>query len=124
MIQDVGRTICVYAFDCIKHLWVFIGKHRAHYKDISTVFFLSAKNKDAEYKLISLGTDRAMTEYDIGNSSEEYLEVLSLDRVEQTAIPLTGIEWPTPKGLDPVECRTNLPLILIATDEVTTLSST
>lgn len=59
-----------------------------------------------------------MVEYDIKESSEEYLEVFSLDRVDQTAVPLAGIVWPTPKYLDPEECRSDLPMVLVANDEV------
>lgn len=59
-----------------------------------------------------------MVEYDINSSSAEYLEVFSLDRVDQTAVPLAGIVWPTPKHLDPEECRSNMPLILVANDQV------
>lgn len=116
--QDVGRTIAVYKYDCVKFEWQFIGKHRAHYKNITAAFFLPKKNDDGEYKVVSIGADRIMVEYDIGKSSEEYLEIFSLDRIEQAAVPLTGIPWPTPKDQDPEEQRTNLPLIMIADNEV------
>ncbi|OWR40975.1 putative WD repeat domain 66 [Danaus plexippus plexippus] len=116
-LADSGRTVLVYKYDCSNFLWTFIGKHRAHYKDVTSVFFLPKKNVNGEYKLLSLGMDRIMVEYDIGESSEEYLEVLSLDRVDQTAIPLFGIPWPNPPDIDPEIHRTDLPLILIANDE-------
>ncbi|XP_073944449.1 cilia- and flagella-associated protein 251-like isoform X4 [Choristoneura fumiferana] len=115
--SDVGRTVCVYKYDCEHFVWSFIGKHRAHYKDITAVLFTPMKNNDGEYKLLSLGADRIMVEYNIGESSEEYLEIFSLDRMDQTAIPLTAILWPTPKNLDPKEFRTDLPMILVANDE-------
>ncbi|XP_045491069.1 cilia- and flagella-associated protein 251-like [Colias croceus] len=115
--SDTGRTVCVYKYDCINLEWHFIGKHRAHYKDITTLFFLPQKNDNGEYKLVSLGTDRMMVEYDIGESSEEYLEVLSLDRFDQTAVPLAGIPWPTPADIDAENYRTDIPMILVANDE-------
>lgn len=118
LLQDKNRTVGVYKFDCTEYVWNFIGKHRAHYKDITTLIFLPKLNPNGEYKLISMGLDRIMVEYDIGESSDEYLEVLSLDRMDQTAIPLAGIPWPMPKNLNPETHRTDLPLILIATDEV------
>lgn len=59
-----------------------------------------------------------MVEYDIGASKDEHLALLSLDRVEQSAIPLAGIVWPTPKDLNPDIYRTKLPLILVASNEV------
>ncbi|XP_050663758.1 cilia- and flagella-associated protein 251-like [Leptidea sinapis] len=97
--------------------WIFIGKHRAHYKDITAVFFLPQKNENGDYKLISLGADRMMVEYDVSQSSDEYLEIYSLDRIDQSAIPLAGLPWPTPSDIDPESCRTDLPMILVANDE-------
>ncbi|XP_021207568.2 cilia- and flagella-associated protein 251 isoform X1 [Bombyx mori] len=114
---DAGRTVCVYKYDCQDLSWKFIGKHRAHYKDITSILFLSEKNANGEYKLISLGIDRIMVEYDIGESADGYLEILSLDRLDQTAVPLAGIQWPSPEGLDPDVHRLDLPLILVANDE-------
>ncbi|KAJ0180263.1 hypothetical protein K1T71_003667 [Dendrolimus kikuchii] len=114
---DGGRTVCVYKYDCKKFIWNFIGKHRAHYKDISSLLFIPQKNTNGEYKLISLGVDRIMVEYDIGESSEEYLEIYSLDRMEQTAVPLAAIVWPTPSYVNSEEYRTDLPMILVANDE-------
>ncbi|XP_035436887.2 cilia- and flagella-associated protein 251 isoform X2 [Spodoptera frugiperda] len=114
---DAGRTVCVYKYDCKTSSWMFIGKHRAHYKEITGLVFLPSKSDGGEYKLVSLGMDRCMVEYDIANSSEEFLEITSLDRVEQTALPLAAIVWPTPADLDPEEFRTDLPTILMANDE-------
>ncbi|CAB3234740.1 unnamed protein product [Arctia plantaginis] len=114
---DVGKTICVYKYDCTTFKWTFIGKHRAHYKEITVLLFLPEKNADGNYKLLSLGKDRMMVEYDIGASKDEYLQILSLDRVEQSAIPLAGIVWPTPDDLNPDIYRTKLPLILVAGNE-------
>lgn len=103
---------------------MFIGKHRAHYKEITGLVFLPSKSDGGEYKLVSLGMDRCMVEYDIANSSEEFLEITSLDRVEQTALPLAAIVWPTPADLDPEEFRTDLPTILMANDEVSKCNTT
>ncbi|XP_026325605.1 cilia- and flagella-associated protein 251-like [Hyposmocoma kahamanoa] len=115
--SDTGKTVCVYKYDCDTQKWTFIGKHRAHYKDITTVLFLPRKNPNGDYKLISLGTDRIMVEYDIGQSKDECLEILSLDRMDQSAVPLTAINWPTPKYVDPETCKMDLPLILVANDQ-------
>ncbi|CAH2266422.1 jg1018 [Pararge aegeria aegeria] len=114
---DKSRTVGVYKFDCDTYKWIFVGKHRAHYKEISSVFFLPTKNQNGDFKLFSLGADRTMVEYDVGASSDEYLEVLSLDRVEQSGVPLCGIHWPNNLGLDPETHRNDLPTILIANDE-------
>ncbi|CAH2074708.1 unnamed protein product, partial [Iphiclides podalirius] len=114
---DSGRTICVYKYDCSTLGWRFLAKHRAHYKDVTSFFFLPERNDDGEHKLVSLGADRCLVEYDVGASSEGCLEVFSLDRIDQTAVPLAGAPWPTPPGLDPESCRFDLPLILVANNE-------
>lgn len=62
-------------------------------------------------------------EYDIGSSSDDFLEIFSLDRMEQVAVPLTGIVWPPPKDLDPEEFNVDLPAILVANDEVSHIIS-
>lgn len=59
-----------------------------------------------------------MVEYDLAASGNGILEIASLDRVEQTAVPLTAIVWPVPDNLSE-ECRKDVPTILIANDEVT-----
>ncbi|XP_022820002.1 cilia- and flagella-associated protein 251-like [Spodoptera litura] len=114
---DAGRTVCVYKYNCKTFKWVFIGKHRSHYKDITALVFMPFKTDGGEYKLVSLGLDRCMVEYDIASSNEEYLEIVSLDRVDQTALPLAAIAWPTPADLNPEEYRTDLPMLLMANDE-------
>ncbi|XP_060810779.1 cilia- and flagella-associated protein 251 [Amyelois transitella] len=116
-LADEGKTVCVYKYDCDSYRWYFVGKHRAHYKNVNTINFLPFKNEGDEYKLISLGADRIMVEYDIAKSSDEYLEIYSLDRMDQTAVPLGAIPWPNPPDLDPEICRTDLQLMLVANDE-------
>jgi hypothetical protein len=56
-------------------------------------------------------------EYDISSSSDEYLAVMSLDRVEQSAVPLVAVAWPPPRDLPP-DHRADLPTILVANDQV------
>ncbi|XP_052737715.1 cilia- and flagella-associated protein 251-like [Bicyclus anynana] len=116
-LADKNRTVFVYKFDCDAHKWWFVGKHRAHYKDITSIFFLPIQNANGDYKLFSLGIDRIMVEYNIGESCDEYLEVLSLDRVDQCAVPLCGMYWPNNTELDLETHRNDLPMILIANDE-------
>ncbi|KAJ2952482.1 hypothetical protein O0L34_g6800 [Tuta absoluta] len=115
--SDIGRTVGVYKYDCETMLWNFIGKHRAHYNDINSILFLPAKNPNGEYKLLSFGNDRIMAEYDIGESFNEYLEILSLDRMDQTGVPLVAIVWPEPENLDPETCHTRMPTVMVANDE-------
>lgn len=105
--------MCVYTYDCEKYSWIFVGKHRTHYKDITSITFTTKKNEDGFYKLLSFGQDRLMAEYDIGASAEEYLGVKILQRIDQTAVPLCGIEWPIPKGIE-----SDVDMILVANNEV------
>ncbi|CAH0604428.1 unnamed protein product [Chrysodeixis includens] len=114
---DASRTVSVYKYLCSEFRWTFIGKHRAHYKDVTSLLFLPNKNPQGDFNLLSIGLDRCMVEYDISASSDEHLEILSLDRVEQSALPLTAILWPNPSDLDPEEFRTDLPMLLMCNDE-------
>lgn len=69
--------------------------------------------------LLLQGKDRVMNEYDIGESgTNEELKIVSLDRIDQTAVPLAAIPWPINMDLDPERHRTDIPLILLANDEV------
>ncbi|KAJ8722981.1 hypothetical protein PYW07_004161 [Mythimna separata] len=113
---DEDRTVCVYKYNCTSLQWQFLGKHRSHYKDITSINFLPTRTSAGEYRLVSLGVDRCMVEYDLAASGGGILELASVDRVDQTAIPLTAIVWPVPDNL-PEECRTSLPSILVANDE-------
>lgn len=117
MTQDSHKTVCVYKYDCTLLQWLFVGKHRSHYKDITAVIFLPARTYSGEFKLVSLGLDRCLVEYDIGTSGNGILEITSIDRMDQTAMPLAAIVWRTPDW-DPAVYRTNLPIILVANDEV------
>ncbi|KAH9634791.1 hypothetical protein HF086_012205 [Spodoptera exigua] len=78
--EDAFRTVCVYKYNCETFKWVFIGKHRSHYRDITALVFVPSNTNGGEYKLLSFGLDRSMVEYDIANSKQEYLEIASLDR--------------------------------------------
>ncbi|KAJ8725380.1 hypothetical protein PYW08_003563 [Mythimna loreyi] len=113
---DEERTVCAYKYNCSLLLWEFVGKHRSHYKEITSINFLPTKTKSGMYRLVSLGLDRCMVEYDLAASGNGILEISSIDRIDQTAMPLTAIVWPVPDHL-PEDCRTNLPTILIANDE-------
>ncbi|CAG9095598.1 unnamed protein product [Plutella xylostella] len=111
---DAGKTVSVYQYDCETFAWSFIGKHRGHYKDIARVLFLPQMNPNGTYKLLSIGHDRIMVEYDVGESREGVLEIYSLDRFEQTAVPLDAIVWPNVNKKDGLP---DMPTVLLANDE-------
>lgn len=66
--------------------WVYIGKQRAHYKKIHDIDFGIALDSDIP-RLLSLGEDRVLVEYDLLNSSTDDLRLISSERIEQSAVP-------------------------------------
>jgi len=59
---------------------------------IDLMFFKSLDEGKA--RLLSLGEDRMLVEYDIENSSLDDLKVLSSDRVEQDGVPISLSVYP------------------------------
>ncbi|XP_030847310.1 cilia- and flagella-associated protein 251 isoform X2 [Strongylocentrotus purpuratus] len=66
--------------------WVYMGKHRAHYKHIRGITFGVALDSGAS-RLLSLGEDRALVEYNLKTVAKDHLEVMSTDRIEQSGVP-------------------------------------
>ncbi|XP_035690518.1 cilia- and flagella-associated protein 251-like [Branchiostoma floridae] len=66
--------------------WVYLGRHRAHYKLIESLMFGMELDTN-QPRLLSLGRDRVMVEYDLVNSGKDDLRLLSQDRIEQSAVP-------------------------------------
>ena len=89
---------CVTLFQAIpgnfKEPWLYLGKQRAHYKRITDITFGVALDSDIP-RLLSLGEDRLMVEYDVMNSGIDDVRLISSDRVEQSAVP-TCLAWYPP----------------------------
>ncbi|XP_041456928.1 cilia- and flagella-associated protein 251-like isoform X2 [Lytechinus variegatus] len=66
--------------------WIYMGKHRAHYKHIKGITFGVALDSGAS-RLLSLGEDRSLVEYNLKTVAKDHLEVMSTDRIEQSAVP-------------------------------------
>ncbi|XP_071509123.1 cilia- and flagella-associated protein 251-like [Diadema antillarum] len=85
---DADYCVTVYKANTLseEEPWVYMGKHRAHYKHIRGLTFGTALDSGSP-RLLSLGEDRAMVEYDLKTVAKDSLQVLSTDRIEQSAVP-------------------------------------
>ncbi|XP_064612327.1 cilia- and flagella-associated protein 251-like isoform X2 [Liolophura sinensis] len=86
-------THIVFSHDSQYLATAYVGRYRAHYKLIKDIMF--GIQLDSNFpRLLSLGEDRVLVEYDLENSTDG-LKILSSDRIEQSAIP-TCMEWYPP----------------------------
>jgi WD40 repeat protein len=69
--------------------WVYIGRHRAHYKPIVSLLF---STRDDKVSLYSISKDRHLAEYDITNATvESGLQIVSIRRLEQIYNPEAAV---------------------------------
>ena len=73
--------------------WSYIGRNKAHYKSIVNILFGIALDSNVP-RLLTLGMDRNLVEYDILNSTEDNLIVMSTDKIEQSATPVACAWYP------------------------------
>jgi hypothetical protein len=72
-------------------LYTFLGRYRSHYKEIVSLMF--GTNPDTnQIRLLSLGKDRSLVEYDLENSNYDELLIKETFRIEQYAVPL-AMDW-------------------------------
>eukprot|EP00111_Clytia_hemisphaerica_P022903 TCONS_00067430-protein len=92
---DIDNCVVVFVYNEKDPLipWRYLGKHRAHYKPISDLMFLESLD-EGEPRLLSLGHDRMLVEYDLANSSLDELRLLSSDRIEQDGVPISLSLYP------------------------------
>ncbi|KAJ1093171.1 hypothetical protein NDU88_006278 [Pleurodeles waltl] len=85
---DVEYTVTLFKQVCKGEdpFWEFFGRLRSHYKPIQNLMFGINLDCD-EARLLSLGMDRILVEYDLSNSTKGHLQIQSSDRIEQSAIP-------------------------------------
>lgn len=93
--SDLDRCVTVFKAqkNDLDQPWVYIGKQRAHYKTINDISFGVALDSDIP-RLLSLGQDRVLVEYDLVNSSTDDVRLVSSERIEQSAVPQCFMWYP------------------------------
>ncbi|XP_001506270.3 cilia- and flagella-associated protein 251 isoform X1 [Ornithorhynchus anatinus] len=74
-------------------VWEYLARLRSHHKTIQTILF-GVKLDSNEPRLLSLGNDRLLIEYDLFHSTKDCLEILSMDRTDQGALPKYMVWYP------------------------------
>ncbi|XP_043968518.1 cilia- and flagella-associated protein 251 [Gambusia affinis] len=86
---DAGRAVSLFRNQGYKDSssrWSFVGRYRSHYKPIQDLLF-GVQLYNAKPRLLSLGLDRQLVEYDLEKSESNTLLLLSMKRIEQSAVP-------------------------------------
>ncbi|NWU91072.1 CF251 protein, partial [Upupa epops] len=73
--------------------WEHLAGLHSHYKPIRSILF-GVQLDSNKPRLLSLGEDRHLVEYDLNRSSKDQLVVLRRDRVERVAVPLCLAWYP------------------------------
>ncbi|NXH17363.1 CF251 protein, partial [Bucco capensis] len=76
-----------------RRCWEHLAGLHSHYKPIRSILF-GVQLDSNEPRLLSLGEDRQLVEYDLNSSSKDHLVVLHKDRIEQNAVPLCLAWYP------------------------------
>lgn len=76
--------------------WEFSGKVRAHILPLTSISFgesLTDKG-DIKLRLFSIAADKRLIEYDVHNSSQDGLRVVSVTQIEQESNPISCVWYP------------------------------
>ncbi|NXB76744.1 CF251 protein, partial [Donacobius atricapilla] len=73
--------------------WEHLAGLDSHYKPIRSILF-GVHSDSNEPRLLSLGEDRQLVEYDLKSSIKDHLVVTHRDRLEQVAVPLCLTWYP------------------------------
>ncbi|KAF0299876.1 Cilia- and flagella-associated protein 251 [Amphibalanus amphitrite] len=92
--RDDDLVVSVYRFEVTTHQWGVLARWRAHHRPIVELLFAPGQDVSAGPRLLSLGEDRVLVEYDLVNSTKENPVVLCCDTLEQSAIPLCMALYP------------------------------
>ncbi|KAJ3179035.1 Cilia- and flagella-associated protein 251 [Gaertneriomyces sp. JEL0708] len=75
--------------------WVFVGRIKAHYKDIVGLVFIPGQGEDGVPRLLSVSKDRHVAEYDLRHSTVSGgVTTKSIFRIDQVNQPICAILHP------------------------------
>ncbi|KAL2091774.1 hypothetical protein ACEWY4_011572 [Coilia grayii] len=93
---DEGRAVTLFRLCCEEkeeQRWSYQGRHHSHYLPIQELLFGEQLDTGLP-RLLSLGQDRRLVEYDLQGSGGDRLVVLSAERVEQSGVPTCMCWYP------------------------------
>ncbi|NWV62836.1 CF251 protein, partial [Malurus elegans] len=92
---DEKYTVTVYrkVLQSGSKCWEHLAGLESHYKPIRNILF-GVQTDSNEPRLLSLGEDRQLVEYDLKSSIKDHLVVTHRDRLEQDAVPLCLAWYP------------------------------
>ncbi|NXD30493.1 CF251 protein, partial [Spelaeornis formosus] len=92
---DENYTVTVYkrVLQDGSRCWEHLAGLQSHYKPIRSLLF-GVQPGSNEPRLLSLGEDRQLVEYDLKRSIKDHLVVTHRDRLEQVAVPLCLAWYP------------------------------